>query len=197
VSLVVAVAIVVLISGVIGLLIARMLRRRAPAEVPLPTTRAGQLMALVELERAGIRHQPLVEAISMPLTERTMREAFEAMRVLDLRNGDRPPGKGPGPADTKRCPHPACGSPLVPLTITPVGIRDWRCIGCHTEYVDDQMVDLGTYKTMDEAIAVALADVGEGGEVHIHTRECKITNGDSATCTCEPQVITRGPTAHA
>jgi hypothetical protein len=42
------------------------------------------------------------------------------------------------PRPARACPHPCCGSPLVPCATgaTSGGFKRWRCIGCQTEYVD-------------------------------------------------------------
>lgn len=45
--------------------------------------------------------------------------------------------------------------------------------------------------TLDEAIAIAMADLEEGGEVHIHAQDCKYDAAKNDGCTCEPRVITR------
>lgn len=120
-KLVIALALVVVVSGAVGLLVAWRLRRRRDA-----SWGPNDLAALL----AAVDQHSNAPSVAHPLAYWTRPDA-----PTYTRNGDQPPGKGPGEA--RRCPHPACGSQLVPLTITPTGVRDWRCIGCHTEYVDE------------------------------------------------------------
>lgn len=56
-----------------------------------------------------------------------------------------------------------------------------------------------THDTIDEAIAVALAESRPGDIVEIHADDCEIEHDDDdeviVPCSCEPMVLTKGAEA--
>jgi hypothetical protein len=52
------------------------------------------------------------------------------------------------------------------------------------------MDDEDTYETLEEAIAVAMAEVDPGGEIAVHDETCAVDDQGEG-CTCEPVIVTR------
>lgn len=60
---------------------------------------------------------------------------------------------------------------------------------------EDEVFEVVTFPDLDEAIAHAMADVGEGGIVSIHATDCELSEDGEDTCTCEPMTLTVGAKA--
>lgn len=60
---------------------------------------------------------------------------------------------------------------------------------------DEPIDEVVSFATIEEAIAKAMADVGEGGLVSIHAEDCAIDEETGAECTCEPITLTVGAKA--
>lgn len=56
------------------------------------------------------------------------------------------------------------------------------------------VLDADEYETLDEALAAAMEQVGDGGIVTIHAEDCEIED-DEDSCTCEPMTLVRGAAA--
>ena len=57
---------------------------------------------------------------------------------------------------------------------------------------DEEIDEVVSFETIEEAIAVAMPDVGDGGIVSIHAADCELNEEDEDSCTCEPLTLTVG-----
>lgn len=53
----------------------------------------------------------------------------------------------------------------------------------------EEILGAERYSSKEEAFAACQALSEPGDEIQVHDVDCKIENGDEATCTCEPTVI--------